>query len=58
MDEDTHMEEPHGEVSVIDTCVSVEHLKDESYAGDNKVSLPMLGRILPWMSTMRPCMEK
>jgi len=24
VDEDTHMEEPHDEVSIIDTCVSIE----------------------------------
>jgi len=59
VDEDTHMEEPHGDdVSIIDTCVSVEHLVDELYAGKSNTSLPMQGSILPWMSTMRPCMEK
>ena len=54
------MEEPHDdddEVS-IDTCVSLEHLVDGPYAGKGKISLSMLGRILPWMSMMRPCMEK
>ena len=58
MDEDTHMEEPHDDVSTIDTCVSFEHLVDGPYVGKGKASLPMLGSILPWMSTMRPCMEK
>jgi len=51
MDGDTHMEEPHeDDVSIIDTCVSLEHLVDEPYAGKGKVSLPMQGSILPWMS--------
>ena len=55
MDEDTHMEEPHDDdVSTVDTCVSFEHLVDGPYAGKGKISLSMLGRILPWMSTMRP----
>jgi len=59
MDEDTHMEEPHDDdVSIIDTCVSLEYLVDEPYARKSKVSLSILGRILPWMFTMRPCMEK
>ena len=59
MNEDTHMEEPHyDDVSIIDTCVLVEHLVDEPYAGKNKVILPMQGSILTWMSMMRPCMEK
>ena len=59
MDGDTHIEEPHGDdVSTIDTCVSLEHLVDGPYAGDRKSSFLMLGRILPWMSMMRPCMEK
>ena len=31
---------------------------DELYAGKGKISLSMQGRILPWMSTMRPCMEE
>lgn len=59
MDEDTHMEEPHDDdVSNINTCVSLEHLVDEPYVGKSKVSLVMQGSILPWMSIMRPCMEK
>ena len=59
MDEDTHMEEPHGDdISTIDTCVSLENLGDEPYARKSKVNLLMLGRILPWMTMMRPCMEK
>ena len=59
MDGDTHMEEPHDDdVSIIDTCVSLEHLVDGPYAGKGKISLSMLGRILPWMTMMRPCMEK
>ena len=52
------MEEPHDDVSTIDTCVSFDHLVDGPYAGKGKASLPMLGSILPWMSTLRPCMEK
>ena len=53
------MEEPHDDdVSIIDTCVSLEHLVDEPYAGKGKINLPMLRRILPWMTMMRPCMEK
>ena len=55
------MEEPHDDdddVSTIDTCVSLEHLVDGPCAGKGKVSLPMLGSILPWMTMMRPCMEK
>ena len=52
MDEDTHMEEPHDDdVSTIDTCVSLEHLVDEPYVGKGKVNLP-------WMSMMKPWMEK
>ena len=31
---------------------------DGPYAGKNKISFPMRWRILQWMSTMRPCMEK
>ena len=59
MNEYTHMEGPHGnDVSTIDTCVSLEHLVDEPYAGKGKINLPMLGRILPWMTMMKPCMEK
>lgn len=59
MNEDTHMEEPHDDdVSTIDTCVSFGHLVDGPYAGKSKFSLLMLGSILPWMSMMRPCMEK
>jgi len=56
--EDTHMEEPHDDEVSIDTCVSFGHLVDEPYAGKGKVSLLMIGSILPWMSMMRPCMEK
>jgi len=58
MEEDTNMEDPHDDVSTIDTCVSFEHLVDGPYAGMSKISFLMQGRILPWMSTMRPCMEK
>ena len=59
MDEDTHMEEPHDDYELsVDTCVSLEHLVDGLYAGKGKISLPMQWRILPWMSMMRPCMEK
>ena len=60
MNEDTHMEEPHDDddVSIIDTCVSLEHLVGELYAGKSKVSLSMQGSILPWMSMMRTCIEK
>ena len=53
------MEEPHDDdVSTIDTCVSFENLVNEPYAGKGKISLQILGRILPWMTMMRPCMEK
>ncbi len=41
MDEDTHMEEPHGEVSTNFTCVSLELLEDGPYGGKGKVSFPM-----------------
>ena len=58
MDEDTHMMEPHDDEVSIDTCVSFGHLVDGPYAGRGKASLPMLWRILPWMTRMRPCMEK
>ena len=61
MDKGTLMEEPHDDdddVSTIDTCVSFEHLVDGPYAGNGKVNLSMLGSILPWMTMMRPCMEK
>ena len=59
MDEDTHMEEPHDDDEIsIDTCVSFKHLVDVSDAGKGKISLPIQGNILPWMSTMKPCMEK
>jgi len=58
VNEDTHMEEPHDEVSIIDTYVSVEILQDEPYAGKSKISFLMQGRILPWMSMMRPCVGK
>ena len=58
MDEDTHMEEPHDDEVSIDTCVSFGHLVYGPYAGKGKASFPMLGRILPWMTRMRPCMEK
>ena len=58
MDEDTHMEEPHDDGVSIDTCVSFGHLVDGPYAGKGKASFPMLGRILPWMTMMEPCMEK
>ena len=51
-------EEPHDDGVSIGTCVSFGHLVDGPYAGKGKASLPMLGRILPWMSMMRPCMEK
>jgi len=52
------LEESHDKVSIIDTCVLVEHLVDELHAGKGKISLLKQGRILPWTSTMRPCMEK
>ena len=53
------MEEPHDDDYIsIDTCVSFEHLVDGPYAGKGKISLSMLGRILPWMTMIRPCMEK
>ena len=58
VDEDNHMEEPHDEVSTTDTCVSFELLVDGPYVGKGKISLPIRWSILPWMSTMRPCMEK
>lgn len=61
MDEDTHMEEPHDDdddVSTVDTCVSFGHLVDGPHVWKGKASLPMQGSILPWMSMMRPCMEK
>ena len=58
MDEDTHMEEPHDDEVSIDTCVSLEHLVDEPYARKGKISLLMLGRILPWMTMVGPCMKK
>jgi len=59
MDEDTHKEEPHDDdVIIFDTCVSFEHLVDGPYARKGKVSLSMLGTILPWMSMMTPRMEK
>ena len=59
MNGNTHMEEPHDDdVSTIDTCVSFEHLVDGPYAGKRKIIFLMQGRILPWMSMMRPCMEK
>ena len=58
MDEDTDMEKPHDDEVSIDTCVSFEHLVDGLYAEKGKINLPMLGRILPWMFMMRPCMEK
>jgi len=51
-------EEPHDDEVSIDTCVSFGHLGDGPYAGKGKASLPSQGRILPWMSMMRPCMEK
>ena len=51
MDEDTHMEEPHDDVRTIDTCVSFEHLVDGPYVGKGKISLLMLGRILPSMTS-------
>ena len=51
-------EEPHDDEVSIDTCVSFGHLVDGPYAGRGKASLPMLGRISPWMTMMEPCMEK
>ena len=53
VDEDTHMEEPHDEVSTIYTCISLELLVDGPYAGKGEISFPMRWRVLPWMSTMR-----
>lgn len=41
VDEDTHMEEPHDEVSTTYTCVSFELLEDGPYARKGKISLPM-----------------
>ena len=58
VDEDTHMEKPHDKVSTTDTCVSSELLVDGPYAGKCKISLLMQWRIIPWISTVRPCMEK
>ena len=58
MDEVTHMEEPHDDEVSIGTCVSFGHLGDGPYAGKGKASLPRQGSILPWMSMMRPCVEK
>ena len=52
------MEEPHDDEVSDDTCVSFGHLGDGPCAGKGKASLPMLGRISPWMTTMEPCMEK
>lgn len=52
------MEEPHDEVSITDTCISFELLVDGSYLGKGKVSLPMQWKILPWISTMRPCIKR
>lgn len=53
------MEEPHDDdISTIDNCVSFQHLVDGLYAGKGKINLLMQGSILPWMSTVRPCMEK
>ena len=52
------MEEPHDDEVSIHTFVSLENLVDGSYAGKGKISFPMQGSILPWMSMMRPCMEK
>ena len=58
MDEDTHMKEPHHDEVSINTCVSLENLVDGSYVGKRNTKLLMQGSILPWMSMMRPCMEK
>jgi len=58
VDEETHMGEPHDEVSTTYTCASFELLVDGPYTMKAKISLPMRWRILPWMSTMRPCMER
>ena len=52
------MKEPHDDDVSIDTCVSLENLVDEPYARKGKIILRMLGRILPWMTMMRPCMEE
>ena len=56
--EDTHMEEPLDDEVSIDTCVSMRLLEDEPYAGKSKISILMQGRILPWMSMKRLCMER
>ena len=58
MDEGTLMEEPHDDEVSIDTCVSFGHLVDGPYAGRGKASLPMLWRILPWMTMVGPDMKK
>lgn len=36
MIEDTHMEEPHEDVSIVVTCASLEILEDGPYAGKGK----------------------
>jgi len=51
-------EEPHDDEVSIDTCVSFGHLGDEPCAGKGKASFPRQGSILPWMTTMEPCMKK
>jgi len=58
MGEVTHMEEPHIDKVSMDTCVSFEHLEDGPCAGKGKISLLRQEDILPWMTTMEPCMEK
>ena len=44
VDEETHMQEPHDEVSTILTCVSLELLVDRPCAGKGKISLRCNGR--------------
>jgi len=58
MDEITHMKEPHDDEVSDDTCVSFGNLVDGLCAVKGRTSLPMLWRILPWMTMMEPCMEK
>jgi len=51
------MEKPHDEVSSY-TYVSFELLVDGPYEGKCKISFLMQWSIVPWMSMVRPCMEK
>jgi len=54
IDEGPHMEDPHDEVCIDVTLVSLELLEDGPYEGMTKGSLPMQWKTLPWMTTMRP----